>query len=184
MKYTDGIPTASAVGQMQAPTGSVQTPYWFSVDSQANVQFQFEILAPTNTTALVDFTGALSTTTSGAATAFAYATLVGAANDLVDACSQSQTVGYCSDTDVSSFSGSKAFVVPTNTVETFEVGVEGDAIARGNFNVSVDPALTLDAADVSGGTLYVSPVPLPAAAWLLLSGLGGVGALARRRRGC
>lgn len=32
------------------------------------------------------------------------------------------------------------------------------------------------------GQITTSPVPLPAAAWLLLSGLAGVGAFARRRR--
>jgi hypothetical protein len=49
-----------------------------------------------------------------------------------------------------------------------------------------DLYVTGDATGTKGG-YYVggvttSPVPLPAAAWLLLSGLAGVGAMARRRR--
>jgi len=69
----------------------------------------------------------------------------------------------------------------------------GPSLASGtSFNLPslasgmYDLVITGTATGVLGGqyvgTVAASAVPLPAAAWLLLSGLAGVGAMARRRR--
>jgi hypothetical protein len=86
------------------------------------------------------------------------------------------------------------YYLPALVGDTIEIQIEASASigTPGSFSAFVDPIITLDPSDPAGlglefssGVLQpapVAPVPVPAAAWLLLSGVCGLGAIAGRRR--
>lgn len=101
--------------------------------------------------------------------------------------------GSLTFTGAGTTSGSFSFIAPLGYYN-FVIGFQANPVG----NISPDQAAFLLPAGVTSGTwnitstdnnlgsvqraiLYAQPVPLPAAAWLLLSGLLGVGVFARRR---
>src|SRR5690349_1616303 len=54
--------------------------------------------------------------------------------------------------------------------------------AAGVADVQVGDKMAFDLFREGSESLAASPVPLPAAAWLMISGLGGLAAVVRRRR--
>jgi len=164
-----------------------------SVGDSAGLTFSFNVSTTTNTTATVDITSALSTSVSGTgiiggSEAWIQVQSLG---DLVDVCSQSGETNFCKAGENSNFSGKLVFTVPTNTLQTVFIHADGSigaGASNGSWNALVDPSITLDPLDTSGGTLQlsadlpgsISPVPIPATAWLLFSGVIGLALLRRR----
>jgi hypothetical protein len=58
----------------------------------------------------------------------------------------------------------------------------GLSLANGNYDLIISGNADGTLGGIYAGAVAVQAVPLPAAAWLLLSGLASMGALARRRR--
>jgi hypothetical protein len=81
--------------------------------------------------------------------------------------------------------GLSASLVDTDTSTTVASGSESfdvAALVSGHYELVITGTPTGTLGGIYAGAVAVSAVPLPAAAWLLLSGLAGVGAMARRRR--
>jgi hypothetical protein len=80
-------------------------------------------------------------------------------------------------------SGSTAVDNATSSVTNSNIGTVPLLTVSRNDITSVQVSVTNDGDGFAlyGGAGAPIPTPLPAAAWLLLSGLGGTGALIRRR---
>jgi hypothetical protein len=82
-------------------------------------------------------------------------------------------------------SGLSATLFDTTTSTTYASGstsYSGLSLPGDNFKLEVTGTGTGTVGGLYQATVGVAAVPLPAAAWLLLSGLAGMGLIARRRR--
>ena len=71
----------------------------------------------------------------------------------------------------------------TNGVSSFEIrGIDPSAGLDPNNATAFATSLTFASGGTFTGTMTPLVTPLPAAAWMLLSGLGGLGAIARKRK--
>jgi hypothetical protein len=89
-----------------------------------------------------------------------------------------------SEIDIDNPNGAPVFAPTTSTLAGTPV-VNVDGTLNGIYNGQFTNAQGLFEYQITSLTLasdIPSPVPLPASAWLLVAGLGGLGVLARKRR--
>ena len=95
------------------------------------------------------------------------------------------TVGSTSILNISPFTVNlyaESGGAPTGPVLATGTSFNLPSLPSGLYDLVITGTATGSSGGQYLGTVVASAVPLPAAAWLLLSGLAGVGAMARRRR--
>jgi hypothetical protein len=176
--YVDGTGFVSA-----SATGAPGT-------NQANAQLfsAFEVLGPTNSNVSLMFS-ASGTTSASSGNGQIYAFLGTSTNseDIFGVTAQScSVVGQCDPNTPTSFAVNQLFSVASNTIYFVSIDAGGSNLNGGSFSAQVDPSVTFASGfNQSGYSLIYSadaptPVPLPAAAWLFLSGSAFLGIFGKK----
>ncbi|HEV2703630.1 MAG TPA: VPLPA-CTERM sorting domain-containing protein [Steroidobacteraceae bacterium] len=181
--FADGTGTVSAVQSSFAGNFSEQE------NAQSRVTYFFEVQGPSSSSVNLDFAA------SGQTSAFAGFGSYGTATASImsgDLGTTLFTTGACSSvfytvcgSAPSAFSVNQPFTVTAGSLYAVVIVASGTSDI-GGFSASVDPSISFNPSfDSTGYSISFSadlaPVPLPASAWLMFTGLGALGLSVRRR---
>lgn len=174
-----------------AMSGSVDRALPQSIS--ATISYSFEVLGPTSGPVNIDVHLTGSTFATGTTPTFASSTVSSSVTDLfqiplfsITACSNTDSQSSCRlNGTPSSYAVTQMLTISANTAYKIFMTAQAGEAGGGTAGFTADPDVVFDPSfNATGYSIVFSadatPVPLPASAWLLLSGLLGVMLMSRR----